>query len=138
MAIKCTYGDVGNLRRVPGSGGPLAKLMSSELNPLVSVVDRWRLVRFVKALGAEVDEYTRAFVEVAKRYGTPKTIAGGNVSYEVPPERQAEFVAEKKKLDESACEVQVAPLPISVYEHAGLTASDLMLLEKFLVVPDET
>jgi hypothetical protein len=135
MPVKCTWRDLGRLCNQPGRPGPIAKLLSSESQS--TIIDKFRVVRFTRALGSEVDEYAKMLLEIGKKYGTPKEIAGGFTSFEVPPDKRQAFDVEQAALDAAEHVVEVSPLPVSAYEHANLTPVDLALLEKFLVVPDE-
>jgi hypothetical protein len=137
MPVTCTWRDLGRLRNQPGRPGPIAKLLSNESQSQSTVIDKFRVLRFTRALGSEVDEYTKMLFEIGKKYGTPKEIGGGFTSFEVPSEKRQAFDAEQATLDAAEHVVDVSPLPVSAYEHANLTPADLALLEKFLVVPDE-
>ena len=129
--IKCTYGDLDRLRDTPGRTGPLAKLMAAT-EP--SIVDKFRIGKLVKAVDAELSAYGKALVDLGQKYGE-KTVINGNDSYQILPEHDTEFKAEKKKLDDDPCEVQSNPLPVSSYEKVALTALDLSLLALFIVEP---
>lgn len=142
MSIKCTYGDLGKLRDVPGPAG-LVRGVASKLYDLVgvggdqvSVVDRFRLVRFVQAADKELREYGRVLSELGRKYGEPDT-SGGVAVFRVSPERQVEFDAEKAALDSTECELLVNLLPVSAYEKVALTPRELASLEKFVVPPTE-
>jgi hypothetical protein len=142
MSIKCTYGDVVRLRDVPGPEGvvrgvaaKLYDLLGAE-HEQVSVVDRFRLMRFVQAVDKELREYGRVLSELGRKYGEPST-EGGSAVFRIRPERKAEFDAEKASLDAEERELPVNPLPVSAYERVPLTPRELACLEKFVVPPPE-
>lgn len=142
MSIKCTCGDLGKLRDVPGPTG-VVRGVAAKLYDLVgvegvevSVVDRFRLMRFVQAVEKELREYGRVLSELGKKYGTPEVVDGMAV-FRVSPEHQAEFDSEKAALDSEERELLVSPLPVSAYERVPLTPRELACLEKFVVPPAE-
>lgn len=142
MSIKCTYGDLGKLRDFPGSEGVVRGVASKFYDLVgvegaeVSVVDRFRLMRFVQAVDKELREYVRVLSELGRKYGEPSTV-GGTAVFRVSPGRQAEFDAEKASLDAEERELLVNPLPVSAYEKVPLTPRELACLEKFVVPPPE-
>lgn len=142
MSIKCTYGDIGKLRDVPGPKG-VVRGVAAKLYDLVgvegvevSVVDRFRVMRFVQAVDPELREYGRVLSELGRKYGEPSTV-GNSVVFLIGPERQAEFDAEKASLDAEERELLVNLLPVSAYERVPLTPRELACLEKFVVPPPE-
>ena len=142
MSIKCTYGDIGKLRDVPGPKG-VVRGVAAKLYDLVgvegvevSVVDRFRVMRFVQAVDKELREYGRVLSELGRKYGEPSTV-GDSAVFRIGPERQAEFDAEKASLDAEERELLVNLLPVSAYERVPLTPRELACLEKFVVPPPE-
>jgi hypothetical protein len=142
MSIKCTCGDLGKLRDVPGPTG-VVRGVAAKLYDLVgaegvevSVVDRFRLMRFVQAVDDEVREYVRVLSELGKKYGESATVGGVSV-FRVSLEHQSEFDVEKAALDAEERELLVNPLPVSAYGKVPLTPRELSYLEKFVVLPDE-
>ena len=142
MSIKCTCGDLAKLRDLPGPTGVVrgvaAKLFDvvGVAGDQVSVVDRFRLMRFVQAVDAELKEYVRVLSELGRKYGEPATV-GATAVFRVLPEHQAEFDAEKASLDAEERELLVNPLPVTAYEKVALTPRELAYLEKFVVPPAE-
>ena len=144
MPIKCTYGDVGKLRDFPGPEG-VVRGVASKLYDLVgvesvgdqvSVVDRFRIARFVNAVNEELQVYGRVMSALGKKYGEPSTVGGLSV-FRIIPERQAEFDAEKSSFESEERDLLVNPLPVSAYERVPLTPRELASLEKFVVLPPE-
>jgi len=133
MSITCTYGDLDRLRDAPSRQGPLTKLMSAT-EP--SLVDKFRIVRLAKEVDHELETYGKFLVELGKKYGDPVKI-NGKPSWQIRPDEQENYLAEKAKIDADPCELLVSPLPASSYEKVPLTATDLMLLGPFIVTPPE-
>lgn len=141
MSIKCTLGDLGKLRDSPGPKG-VARGVASKLYDLagaeggeISVVDRFRIMRFVQAVEGELKEYGRVMGELGRKYGKSETVGALEV-FRVDPGHQAEFDREKASLDAEERELAVNPLPVSAYERVPLTPRELSYLEKFVVVPE--
>ncbi len=189
MPIKCTFGDVARLREVPGRPGPLSKLAVVE-SPPASIVDLFRVKRFVTAMAQEIAEYERVLLALGRKYGYPD-LPGGSVApdrlaafraeyedlkyslvakhgepselpsaaldafceafeeglaklvpsapkplYAIRPELGKKFEAERTRLDsESRDIISANPLPPSAYEHARLTAADLIALGQLVEEP---
>jgi len=142
MSIKCTYGDIGKLRDVPGPEGVVRGVLSKLYDLVgaeceqVSVVDRFRLMRFVQAVDKELREYGRVLSALGKKYGEPSTV-GESPVFRIRTESQAQFDAEKASLDAEERELLVNLLPVSAYEKVPLTPRELACLEKFVVAPSE-
>jgi hypothetical protein len=136
MPLSFTLGRLDKIRdTVPGKPGPLTKIANFEDNLLESsVVDHVRRVRFVKALQTELVEYSKAMATIAQKYGESQQ---GGAFFTIKPEKQAEFAAEKEKLDAETRELLINPLPVSAYEKIPLTAFDLIGLEPFVVMPED-
>jgi hypothetical protein len=133
MPLSFTLGRLDKIRdTIPGKSGPLSKIANFE--DMSSVVDHVRRVRFVKALQTELTEYSKAVATIAQKYGESQQ---GGAFFTIKPERQAEFAAEKEKLDAETRELLINPLPVSAYEKIPLTAFDLIGLEPFVVMPED-
>lgn len=133
MSIMCTFGDSARLRELPGRPGVLTKLGNHEAE---SIVDRFRLGRFVKAITEEIIEYEKVLLALGKKFGQPNGTVQG--SYVISPEHQAEFDSELRKLNSEPREIVAANiLPISAYEKANLTPIDLLALGSFIVQPTD-
>lgn len=131
--IKCTYGDLDRLRDIPTRTGPLSKLMAA---PEPSIVDKYRIVKLVRAVEGELKGYGQALTDLGKKYGDAIKVNGLD-SYQIRPGESAEFASEKKKLDDDPCELGVNPLPLTALEKVALTAFDISLLEPFVVPPTD-
>lgn len=156
MPIKCTFGDVARLRETPSNPGPLSKLVNADFE---SIVDKWRIARFIKAMSQEIQDYESVLLDLGKRFGSPvetdyqilpehqaefdaellklKQRLGTPVPplkgmYQILPENQAEFAAEVRKLDAETRDILAAnPLPPSVC--SLLTPKDLIVLGPLVV-----
>lgn len=134
MPITCTYGDLDKLRDLPGRQGPLGKLMNATEPP--SIVDKFRIARFVKSIDEALVEYGKMIVALGKKYGEPSKQNGVD-TYKIRPENLDEFNAEKAKVDADVVVLATLnPLPVTTYSLVPLTAGDLSALEKFVVLPD--
>jgi hypothetical protein len=137
-----TYGDVASLGDRPGFPGVLTKLNDlagdASLSTSISVVDRYRISRFVQLLSGELATYVRLLGVIGKKYGELARAPSGFVAFNVRPECLGEYEVEKSKLDALECEglATLKPLPLSAYEKVPLTPRDLAYLEKFVVPPD--
>jgi len=101
-----------------------------------SIIDKFRIVKFVKAVDVQLTEYGKALGELSKKYGD-KTQINGNDSYKIRPADFEAFGVAKKSLDQDVCELVVNPLPATAYEQVSLTALDLSLLGPFVVEPTD-
>jgi hypothetical protein len=90
MPIKCTFGDVARLRENQLNPGPLSKLVNADFE---SIVDKWRVAKFVKAVSQEIEDYEHVLLALGKKFGVPV-----EADYQICPEHQAEFDAELLKL----------------------------------------
>ena len=135
MSIQCTCADLEKLRDAPNRPGPLTKIANYEESPDdLSVIDRVRRMRFVKALFPEVTEYAQAVATLGQKCGKPTQ---GGKYFVIDLEKEDEFKAEKAKIDAETRTIFLMPLPVSAYEKIPLTALDLMALEPFIVLPEE-
>lgn len=134
MPIKCTFRDVARLRETPENPGPLSKLADANCP---SVVDKFRVVRFIKAMGQEIQEYEAVLIALGKKFGTPIDVEGSaNVSYRVLPENMTAFNDEVARLNSEPRDILAAnPLPPSVCDI--LTPRDLLLLGSLVVEPED-
>lgn len=136
-----TYGDVARLGGRPGESGALSKLgnLSGDdgLASSMPVAERYRIMRFVKVLAAELATYVRLFREIGERYGVAGEAPSGFASFTVRAESIQAFEGEKAKLDAMECEslASLKPLPVATYEKVALTPRDLECLEPFVVQP---
>lgn len=129
--IKCTYGDLSRLRDQPGRSGVLTKLLTSDA--ILTVVDRFRVLRLCRAAESVLKEYLHVLGELGKKYGDPVEKTS---NYQIRPECLHAFEDEILALHATECELTSPPLPLSAYEKVDLTAADLDALEKFLVLPE--
>jgi hypothetical protein len=135
------YGDVAKLGDRPGAPGVLSKLNDlagdASLTTQISVVDRYRIMRFVQLLSGELTTYGKLVGEVGLRYGEAVKAPSGFVAFNVRPECARDYEEEKAKLDALECEglASLKPLPVATYEKIPLTPRDLACLEKFIVPP---
>jgi hypothetical protein len=108
------------------------------LSAVLSVVDRYRIMRFVRVVSGELAAYGKLLSEIGGRYGEVLPAANGFVAFNVRSECREAYQVEKSKLDAMECEglVSLKPLPVSAYEKIPLTPRDLACLEKFVVPPD--
>jgi hypothetical protein len=135
MPIKCTHRDLDFLRDANGTRGPLSKLRLAE-PPAVTIVDQLAILKFTKTLANEVETYETSLHVLLKKYGIRRSTSGGQTVYVIPPEKEDEYEAEKKKLDEIECEIVVVPLDAKYYAgKVALSVLDLEHLEKFVVFP---
>ncbi len=141
VSMAITYGELSRLGDRPGVSGPLTKLNDLvgdvSLASTLSVVDRYRISRFVQIVGGELVMYSRLLGEIGRRYGEVTAAPEGFVSFVVRPECRNAYDEEKAKLDAMECEglQSLKPLPVSAYERVSLTPRDLACLEKFIVPP---
>jgi hypothetical protein len=141
MSIK--YGDVARLGDRPGVPGVLVKLSDlagdSSLSVTMSVVDRYRIMRFVQLVSAELVLYGKMMGEIGAKYGEATPAPNGFVAFNVRAECQADYEAEKSKIDGMECDALaiLKPLPVSTYEKIPLTPRELACLEKFIVPPSD-
>jgi hypothetical protein len=137
-----TYGDVSQLGDQPGRPGVLSKLNDlagdASLSAVLSVADRYRIMRFVRVVSGELAAYGKLLSEIGGRYGEVLPAANGFVAFSVRPECWGDYQDEKAKLDAMECEGLASrkPLPVSAYEKIPLTPRDLACLEPFVVPPD--
>ena len=138
-----TYGDVSRLGdREPGVPGVLSKLNDlagdASLAVTLSVVDRYRIMRFVQLLSGELETYGKLVAEIGRKYGEATPAPSGFVSFKLRPECLGDYQVEKAALDALECEglASLKPLPVSTYEKVPLTPRNLACLEKFVVSPD--
>lgn len=135
MSIQCTCADLEKLRDAPNRPGPLTKIANyEETADDISVIDRVRRMRFVKALVPEITEYAQAVATLGQKLGKPTE---GGKYFMIDPEREEEFKAEKAKIDAEPRTIALRRLPVSAYAKISLTALDLMALEPFIVLPEE-
>lgn len=132
MSIKCVCADLEKLRDGPGRAGPLSKIANFE--DLSSVLDHVRRMRFIKAMQPDVVEYAKAIATLGQKYGKP---VQNGAYFIIDPEHEAEYKAEKAKIDAEEREIAATPLPFSAYEKIPLSSLDLLALEPFIVIPDE-
>lgn len=133
MPVHCTFGDLDRLRNLPDQENPLSKLMRST-SP--SMVDKVRILRLVQAVDAELARYMRLLEDLGDRHGN-LVVEGRKKSWKIRPEKAEAFDASKKELDAVECVVPVDRLPSSALGDPTLTARDLALLEKFVVIPGD-
>jgi hypothetical protein len=140
-AMTILYGDVAKLGDRPGARGVLSKLNDldgdASLSGQISVVDRYRIMRFVKLISGELAAYGKLVGEIGSRYGEIVKAPSGFVAFNVRPECKDAYDVEKNQLDVLECEAlaSLKLLPVSAYEKIPLTPRDLSLLEKFVVFP---
>jgi hypothetical protein len=110
------------------------------LSSTMSVVDRYRIMRFVQLLAGELTVYGRMLGEIGRKYGESTPAPSGFVSFSVRPECRESYELEKSNLDALECDGlgSLKPLPVAAYEKVPLTPRDLACLEKFVVLPDVT
>jgi len=136
-----TYGDVAGLASRPGIPGVLTKINDLagdvSLASSITVVDRYRIMRFVQLVSVELATYLRLLAEIGRKYGEAAPAPSGFVSFSVRPECRDAYDGEKSRLDALECEglASLKPLPVTTYEKIPLTPRDLACLEKFVVLP---
>jgi hypothetical protein len=136
-----TYGDVSRLGDHPGAPGILSRLNDlagdASLSAQISVVDRYRIMRFVQLVSGYLVTYGKLVCEIGVRYGEAVKAPSGFVAFNVRPDCLKDYEVEKSKLDALECEglASLKPLPVSTYEKIPLTPRDLARLEKFVVPP---
>lgn len=128
MPINCKFGDVDKLRGQPGREGMLQRLWNHQAP---SLVDAYRIQRFVKAALEAVKEYEQVLLTLGKELGAPKD----DGTLQILPEHRERFATEKKKLDETPCEVASLKLPAQSCEGFVRTAADLDALAPFVDLP---
>ena len=140
--MSITFGDVAKLGDRPGSPGVLSKLgdLAGDASLAISlpVADRYRISRFVQLVSRELTTYVRLVGEIGRKYGESRTAPQGFTSFTVRPECRADYEREQADLDEMECEglAALSPLPLSSYEKIPLTPRELIVLEKFVVLPE--
>lgn len=142
MSITCKFKDLAGLRDL-GRPGPLTKLNDAD-DRVCTIVDRMRITRLIKAIMPSLGEYEHTYLELVKKYGTPRS-PDGNV-YDLPDgskgkdeeERvknsklRAEFDAELERLGNTECEINASVLLMETYSKLPLSPRDLLKLEPFL------
>jgi hypothetical protein len=140
--MSITYGDVARLGDRPGVPGVLSKLNElagdASLAGQIPVVERYRIMKFVQLVSAELSTYGKLMTEIGRKYGEPTTGPSGFASFNLRPENVKDYEAEKAALDALECGDlgSLKPLPVATYEKIPLTPRELSFLQKFVVLPD--
>jgi hypothetical protein len=143
VPIICKFKDLAGLRDF-GRPGPLTKLNDAD-DRACTIVDRMRITRLIKAIMPLLEEYEHAYLDLVRKYGTPR-MPGGNI-YDLPDgskgkddeekarngKLRAEFDAELDSLGNAECEINASPLPVETYGKLPLLPRDLLKLDPFLV-----
>ena len=125
--IKVTYGELSNLRELPGRPGVLYRLGNTTYDSFAS---KWLVSRFLKIVVEAVQEYEKSLMGLGQTYGE---ISPQNPdAFTVKPENLTTFNTELKKLQAIEVELAFLPLPVKVIEQAPLTPFDLNVLEAFI------
>lgn len=133
MPIKCTYKDLADLRDRDGVPGPMTKF--NNVGDNVSLVDRTRIMKWLKPIIAETAEFEKTHLALLGKYGQ-RNKDRANL-YVIPPEKQAEYQTENGRLEATEVEVASVPLPVESYDgKVPMTVGDLVVLEKFVVMPE--
>ncbi len=132
MPIKCKFGDLDRLRNA-GAGGktsPFAKLAE---DTSLTIVDKFRISRLIKAIEEQLAIYVKSVVALASKYGDPVQTITGQDSFQIRPENKEKYMAEKAMLDAEECELAANLLPPSAYAISAITANDLAVMEPFIM-----
>jgi hypothetical protein len=103
----------------------LKKLFASEDFP---VSFKWHLMKFKKAVEAELQEYEEQRIELVKKYGTND----GKDNIVVGQDRMAEFIPKMMELHEVEVDIHVSKIRLENLEGAKLSADDMLHLEPFV------
>ena len=96
-------------------------------------MEAFQIAKAIATLNADTNVVAidRTRHAMAKKHGVEKD---GMLS--VPPEKMPAFLAEYGPVADASIEVDLAPLPFSILEHAPeMTPAELMALEPFLAPP---
>lgn len=148
MPITCTLEDLASLRDRPGSAGPLSKLQAAD--DKLPLMERARIARWLKPILAKLASYEQDYLALLKKHGTSRVDpASKNLFFDLPEpatgesadeiaslqKRRDEYDTAVKKLQETTVELEVAQLPVATYDKLPLSSRDLLLLEKFVILP---
>jgi hypothetical protein len=107
----------------------------SNVGESVSLVDRTRIMKWLKPIIAETAEFEKVHLQLLQKYG--KRNEQKSDQFTIPPGAQLAYQGETEKLEATEVEVPVVPLPMESYDgKVPLTVGDLLAMKPFVIMPE--
>jgi len=112
---------------------PLAKLADKELDIRIS----YRLGKFIKVIGQELQELETNRIKLIKKYGKPVDNKAGQQEYQIEEENKNKFIDDFNKLLQEEINVDFSPISLEELKDVQLTPVDVMRLEGIVIVDNK-
>lgn len=118
---------------------PLSRLIIKELNIKIA----YRLGKFLKVIGSELQELETNRIKLVKKYGDKvdnkeedpeKRNQRNEVEFKIKPENEQKFIDEYNELLQMEIKVDFEPILLSELEDIKITPMDMMRLEDIIII----